>query len=335
MELRRVRLTDPLVAPLIADMTREYDLRYGKNDEMSTVDAADFDPPSGTFVVLIDGGEVLAGGGLRRVAGDTCEVKRMWTAPGQRRKGYASRVLTALEDAARAAGYSTLLLETGPFQPEAIALYTGRGYRRIPTYGRYPDALAFRFALRSSVSHPPRSGERMDYTGLVKNLDLPAGVTPPRELSYQDTRATALTRDDLDDDVRGINASLDLIRSTRGGGWPTEPVTAADNYVDLVWHELEFRERISFAYVVRRDDGEYLGCCYLYPMGRRVALTEDLMRHDVDVSWWVTTDAYERGYYVKVYEALIRWLDTELPFTNPYFSNVDVPGPDRLSRSQP
>jgi GNAT superfamily N-acetyltransferase len=103
--------------------------------------------------VLIDGGEVLAGGGLRRVpdgTDGTCEVKRMWTAAGHRRKGYASRVLTGLEDAARAAGYSTLLLETGPLQPEAIALYTGHGYRRVPYYGRYPDALAFRFDLRPS-----------------------------------------------------------------------------------------------------------------------------------------------------------------------------------------
>jgi GNAT superfamily N-acetyltransferase len=150
MELRQVRLTDPLVAPLIAGLSREYAVRYGENDELATVDAEEFDPPSGTFVVLIDGGEVLAGGGLRRISDDTCEVKRMWTAAGHRRKGYASRVLTGLEDATRAAGYSTLLLETGPLQPEAISLYTSRGYHRIPYYGRYPDALAFRFDLRSS-----------------------------------------------------------------------------------------------------------------------------------------------------------------------------------------
>ena len=155
MELRHVRLTDPVVAPLIAGLTREYDVRYGENDEMATTDAAEFDPPAGTFVVLIDGGHVLAGGGLRRLTDDTCEVKRMWTAPGHRRKGYASRVLTGLQDAARAAGYSTLLLETGPLQPEAIALYTGRGYHRIPYYGRYPDALAFRLDLRPSASPGP------------------------------------------------------------------------------------------------------------------------------------------------------------------------------------
>jgi GNAT superfamily N-acetyltransferase len=145
---------------VIRGLTREYDVRYGEIDEMATVDAEEFDPPAGTFVVLIDGGEVLAGGGLRRVADDTCEVKRMWTAAGHRRKGYASQVLTGLEDAARAAGYSTLLLETGPLQPEAIALYTGRGYHRISYYGRYPDALAFWFYLHFPASPWPVSETR-------------------------------------------------------------------------------------------------------------------------------------------------------------------------------
>ena len=148
MELRQVRLNDPRVVPLLAGLTHEYEVRYGEIDEMATVDPGEFDPPSGTFLALVEDGELLAGGGLRRVSGDTCEVKRMWTAAAHRRKGYASRVLTGLEDAARAAGYSTLLLETGPVQPEAIALYTARGYRPIPVYGRYSKALAFHLDLR-------------------------------------------------------------------------------------------------------------------------------------------------------------------------------------------
>jgi GNAT superfamily N-acetyltransferase len=158
MEVRHVRLTDPLAAPVITGLTLEYDERYGEVDEMATVDAEEFDRPAGTFVVLIDGGEVVAGGGLRRIDDDTCEVKRMWTAAGHRRKGHASKALTVLEDDARAAGYSTLLLETGPLQPEAIALYTDRGYHRIPFYGRYPEALAFRLDLHAEPS-PPRADE--------------------------------------------------------------------------------------------------------------------------------------------------------------------------------
>ena len=165
----------------------------------------------------------------------------------------------------------------------------------------------------------------MDYAGLIKKLRLPAGFVAPTRLTYEDLVATAITREDLHDDVAGINASLDLIRTTRGGGCPTEPVTEDFNYVYLVWHELEFLEGDSFAYVVRDAEGRYLGCCYLYPMGRRTELSEELLAHDVDVSWWVTPDAYERGYYSKLYAALQQWLSTTFPFTNAYYSNAEIP----------
>ena len=47
------------------------------------------------------------------------------------------------------AGYHTLRLETGPAQPEALALYERVGYLRIPTFGRYRDAIAFERSLPS------------------------------------------------------------------------------------------------------------------------------------------------------------------------------------------
>jgi hypothetical protein len=165
-----------------------------------------------------------------------------------------------------------------------------------------------------------------DYTGLVKSLQLPAGFDPPTELGFEDIRARAISRADLRDDVRGINASLDLIRRTRGGGWPTEPVTEEYNFVDLVWHELEFRDGYSFTYAAYDTGRQYLGCCYLYPMGRRTPLTVDLLAHDVDVSWWVTPPAYEDGYYDKLYAALRTWSVRDFPFQSPHFSNVEIPG---------
>ena len=166
----------------------------------------------------------------------------------------------------------------------------------------------------------------MDYTRFIKKLRLPDGFTPPARLMHDDIVATAITRADLHDDVRGINASINLINATRGGGWPTEDVTGAYNYVDLVWHELEFREGTSFTYVVRDIGDVYLGCCYLYPLGRRTELTERLASYDVDVSWWVTPAAYEHGYYTKLHEALGEWLATSFPFWRPYYSNIEVPG---------
>jgi hypothetical protein len=169
----------------------------------------------------------------------------------------------------------------------------------------------------------------MDFRLLVKKLDVPGDFAPPTQLIYEDLVATAITRADLEEDVQGINASIDLIRRTRGGRWPTEPVTEEFNFVDLVWHELEFREGDSLTYVLRDTTGTYLGCCYLYPMGRRTELTEDLLRYDVDVSWWVTPSSYDDGYYAKVYHALRTWLAAAYPFWNGYFSNKEIPDDGR------
>jgi hypothetical protein len=164
----------------------------------------------------------------------------------------------------------------------------------------------------------------MEYGELIKKLDVRGHVVPGR-LTYEDVVARAISRADLQADVRGINASLELIRRTRGGGWPAEEVTEEFNFVDLVWHEAEFRDGRSYAYAVYDTNERYLGCCYLNPMGGRTQLTEELLKHDVDVSWWVTPHAYEEAYYKKLYRALGHWLAEELPFKEPYYSNREIP----------
>ena len=165
----------------------------------------------------------------------------------------------------------------------------------------------------------------MRYEQFTKKLATPAGFRAPERLLFEHFEARAISRADLTEDVRGINSSLDLIVRTRGGGWPTEPVTADFDFVDLVWHELEFRDGYSFTYAVYDTGGNYLGCCYLYPLGRRTNLSDALLDYDVDVSWWVTPAAFERGDYDKLYTALRHWLATEFPFWRPYYSNREIP----------
>jgi hypothetical protein len=165
----------------------------------------------------------------------------------------------------------------------------------------------------------------VDLSKLVKKLVLPPGFVAPARLEYEGLVAEALTREHLDDDVRGINESVELIRRTRGGDWPTGPVTADEDYVDLVWHECEFRDGYSFSYAVYDERG-YIGCCYLYPVGRRTPLSEELLGCDVDVSWWVTPDAYERGRYDRVHAALGHWLARQFPFESAHYSNASLPG---------
>ena len=153
VQFQLVRLGDPLVAPLLAGLEEEYRSRYGANDEMGQTDEQEFDPPAGLFVVLVDhppgagSPHAVAGGGFRAHGESTCEVKRMWTHPAYRRRGLAVRVLDRLEKEAAAAGYQRLVLETGPRQPEAEAMYVARGYIRTATYGRYEEARAFAVEL--------------------------------------------------------------------------------------------------------------------------------------------------------------------------------------------
>ena len=150
----RVRIGDEVVRPLLTGLAEEYDARYGENTEMARTTEGEFDPPSGLFVVLMDGAVTASGGGFRRHDATTCEVKRMWTHPGYRRQGLARRVLAALEEAAAEAGYARLILETGPRQPEAAAMYEARGYTRIGFYGPYDEALAFSVDLGATVRRP-------------------------------------------------------------------------------------------------------------------------------------------------------------------------------------
>jgi hypothetical protein len=79
----------------------------------------------------------------------------------------------------------------------------------------------------------------MEYREFIKKLDVPPGHVVPERLTYEDIVVRAISRADLQEDVRGINTSLEIIRRTRGGTWPTDEVTEDFDFVDLVWHEAE------------------------------------------------------------------------------------------------
>lgn len=76
-------------------------------------------------------------GAIREYAAQVMEVKRMYTAPGERGKGIASAILQELEKWAAELLSVKCILETGKNQPEAIGLYHSNKYRRIPNYGQY------------------------------------------------------------------------------------------------------------------------------------------------------------------------------------------------------
>lgn len=138
---RKVAIDDPLVEPLLRELTHEYVTRYGPeaHQEMTRYPAEDFAEPHGVLLLLLEDGEPVAGGAYKRYDEHTAEVKRMWTHSAHRRRGLARRVLAELERTAAAAGYTRFHLTTGPRQPEARNLYLAAGY--TPLFDVLADPL--------------------------------------------------------------------------------------------------------------------------------------------------------------------------------------------------
>jgi GNAT superfamily N-acetyltransferase len=101
---------------------------------------ADFSPPGGVFVALYEDERAVAGGGVKRLDDETCEIKRMYVVPEARGRGLARVLLAALEDAARGLGYTRVRLDTGRHQHAALRLYPSAGYLEIDDYNDNPYA---------------------------------------------------------------------------------------------------------------------------------------------------------------------------------------------------
>jgi putative acetyltransferase len=95
------------------------------------------------FFVLRQDGVAAGCCGVQLFGTDYGEVKRMYIRPQHRGLGLAKLMLAHLESYAREHDVKLLRLETGIYQPEAIALYERMGYQRIPPFGAYqPDPLS-------------------------------------------------------------------------------------------------------------------------------------------------------------------------------------------------
>ncbi|MGW1254376.1 GNAT family N-acetyltransferase [Streptomyces sp. NPDC002513] len=145
MNIRRVSFDHPDAVKLSDEVQAEYHLRYGDGGDATHLEPTMFDPPSGLYLIAYDEQDrPVATGGWRGqekndegyLDGDA-ELKRMFVVAAMRGRGLARRILAALEDDARAAGRTRMVLETGTKQPEAVALYASSGYEPCTKFGYY------------------------------------------------------------------------------------------------------------------------------------------------------------------------------------------------------
>ena len=158
IELTEEPYDGPVATALVAQLLAELNLRYadvetfddaaraaGDTDYLAEVTSDHLRRPHGCFVVgWLDEQPVACGAVKRFEPYDRTdplpghgEIKRMFTVPAARRKGMSRLILARLEELALELGYTSLRLETGSPQPEAMALYLAAGWQPIEPYGHY------------------------------------------------------------------------------------------------------------------------------------------------------------------------------------------------------
>ena len=119
------------------DGTLEDSIRYytdlGILNDMDDVQAHYFNN-GGTFLVVLNGEQVLGSGALRKLDEDTAELKRMWLLEAWHGQGIGYRLISKLTHFAKEKGYAQIRLQTSPEQIRALGFYRNIGFYEIPCY---------------------------------------------------------------------------------------------------------------------------------------------------------------------------------------------------------
>jgi GNAT superfamily N-acetyltransferase len=120
-----------LVEALDADLAKRDGEEHSFYHQFNSIANLDY------TIVLYESKIPVGCGAIKSFDNTTMEIKRMYIPQSYRGKGFATKILSALELWTSELGNLRCILETGKRQPEAIALYKKNGYKIISNYGKY------------------------------------------------------------------------------------------------------------------------------------------------------------------------------------------------------
>jgi putative acetyltransferase len=116
----------------------EFDLCFQGFDRELRDLPGEYSPPTGSLLLAVGEGGAEGCVALRRLDGQTSEMKRLYVRPSARGSGLGRRLALAVIAEARRIGYTRMRLDTVPSMTGAIGLYQSLGFRRIAPYRPSP-----------------------------------------------------------------------------------------------------------------------------------------------------------------------------------------------------
>jgi putative acetyltransferase len=111
-------------------------------------------PPAGCLLVALAGEEYAGCVALRPHSPETCEMKRLYVRPAQRRSGLGRQLAVVIIEAARTIGYRRMVLDTLWRLAPALALYRDLGFVEVAPYYLNPLPEVVYMALNLEVQNP-------------------------------------------------------------------------------------------------------------------------------------------------------------------------------------
>jgi putative acetyltransferase len=138
VEFRCEQLTAPVVQRLITALNAELESIYPEDGaNFFRLDPEEVAEGRGAFLVAYLDDKPIGCGAIRLNEPGVAEIKRMYVDPSVRGCRVGRQIVHALEAHVRQLGAKRIVLETGPRQPDAIAMYAHAGFSEIPLYGEY------------------------------------------------------------------------------------------------------------------------------------------------------------------------------------------------------
>jgi putative acetyltransferase len=137
------RIFDPekSIEEFTAELDQEHELRDVDNYREV------YNDNRGLFLVVLDDGQVVGTGAIRKMEDEVAELKRIWLLEAYHGQKIGYRMLVMLLDFAREHGYTSVRLGTTIHQKRAQVFYKRFGFHEIPTGLDDPEEISMEMPL--------------------------------------------------------------------------------------------------------------------------------------------------------------------------------------------